>query len=205
MRLSLLLVLAALWLLACHGTIAPLRPTATTTSVRTGPLSSDDVLERVDRAYAGAGVLQLRFEQLVWQRAENTSRRWHGRIVLERQGRFRVTFDGAANRWVVSDGRWVDQSLDAAGIGREPVERSRYFAVLCGFLGRSALSRMFFFEAEVTYSPDSSEYILSGRLRQRIEGVTKILFYVERATSLLRRVLLIDELGNREATAFGML
>ena len=115
----------------------------------------------------------------------------------------RTTTRSDGNR-VVSDGS-VIKVYEASNkqMYEQPVDKSQYPAALSFLTGTGKLGDSFDFEL---FAGDEMRfpggYVLVGTPKQPTAAYSKVLFYVDRATSQVRRVMVIDGQGNRNRFDF---
>ncbi|MGH7272736.1 MAG: LolA family protein, partial [Polyangiaceae bacterium] len=113
-------------------------------------------------------------------------------------------YDEPKDNRVVSDGS-VIKVYEAANkqMYEQPVDKSQYPAALSFLTGTGRLTDSFDFQlvpgAEMKFP---GGYVLVWTPKEAVPAYSKVLFYVDGATSQVRRVLVIDGQGNRNRFDF---
>jgi outer membrane lipoprotein carrier protein len=86
---------------------------------------------------------------------------------------------------------------------QQPVDKSQYPGALAFLTGQAKLAQIFDFEifpGEKMNFPGG--FVLVGTPKEATPAYTKVLFYVDSATSQVRRVMILDGQGNRNRFDF---
>lgn len=172
---------------------APVPPSPSTPDVATA-------LKDIQAAYAVTTV-GADFEQTYLVKAYDTKKISKGHVVFSRPASVDWRYSAPSNNRVVSDGVTVSY-FDAANmqVHRQAAGQSQYeaLALLQGNLAS---------ECNLTVLPGArmafpGGYVLLCDPKTPTAAYSKILFYVEQPTSLVRRVVLLDAQGNRNRFDF---
>jgi outer membrane lipoprotein carrier protein len=144
------------------------------------------------------------FQQKFWVKAYNTEKSSRGHVTFAKPGKMDWVYDDPHDNRVVSDGS-VIRVFDAAAkqMFEQPIDKSQYPAALSFLTGTGKLTDAFDFElvcGDQMKFPGG--YVLVGTPKQATPAYTKVLFYVDTATSQVRRVMVIDGQGNRNRFDF---
>ncbi|MDP9151717.1 MAG: outer membrane lipoprotein carrier protein LolA [Myxococcota bacterium] len=183
--------------LSAAGTLAqaPQKPAA---------LLPDQAVAAVQSFYDKSQTFQSDFQQKFWVKAYNQEKSSRGRVTFAKPGKMDWVYDDPRDNRVVSDGM-VIRVYEAANkqMFEQPVDKSQYPAALSFLTGTGRLSDAFGFEV---VSGDQMKftggYVLVGTPKQPTPAYSKVLFYVDSATSQVRRVMIIDGQGNRNRFDF---
>jgi outer membrane lipoprotein carrier protein len=204
--LSLLALAAAL--VAGPGTLradvaAPAPAAATPPAPVAGP-AVDQAVHDVQAFYDKSNTFKSEFQQRFWVKAYNQEKTSHGRVTFAKPGKMDWVYDDPKDNRVVSDGN-VIKVYEAANkqMYEQPVDKSQYPAALSFLTGTGRLVDAFDF---TLVSGDEMKfpggYVLIGAPKQATAAYSKVLFYVDSATSQVRRVMIIDGQGNRNRFDF---
>ncbi len=144
------------------------------------------------------------FQQKFWVKAYNTEKSSRGHVTFSKPGKMDWVYEDPQNNRVVSDGS-VIKVYEAANkqMYEQPIDKSQYPAALSFLTGTGKLTEAFDFElvcgAEMKFP---GGYVLVGTPKQATPAYSKVLFYVDTATSQVRRVMVIDGQGNRNRFDF---
>jgi outer membrane lipoprotein carrier protein len=207
MRKRILSVLsAATVVLSCliHAATSAAQPAAQPpTSTSTGP-AADSAVAAVQSFYDKSQTFRSDFQQKFWVKAYNQEKSSRGRVTFAKPGKMDWVYDDPKNNRVVSDGN-VIKVYEAANkqLYEQPIAKSQYPAALSFLTGTGKLTDAFDFALvsgqEMQFS---GGYVLVGTPKQPTPAYAKVLFYVDAATSQVRRVMIIDGQGNRNRFDF---
>ena len=144
------------------------------------------------------------FQQKFWVKAYNQEKSSRGHVTFVKPGKMDWAYDDPLDNRVVSDGKTI-RIYEAANkqMYEQPVAKSQYPAALSFLTGTGKLADAFDFEfvagQEMRFS---GGYVLVGTPKQPTPAYAKVLFYVDAATSQVRRVMIIDGQGNRNRFDF---
>jgi outer membrane lipoprotein carrier protein len=168
------------------------------------PDAPDVAVAAVQAFYDKSTTFKSEFQQRFWVRAYNQEKTSHGRVTFVKPGKMDWQYDDPRDNRVVSDGLLI--KVYEAGnkqMYEQPVDRSQYPAALAFLTGTGKLADAFDFEV---FSGDQMKfqggYVLVGTPKQPTPSYAKVLFYVDSATSQVRRVMIIDGQGNRNRFDF---
>jgi outer membrane lipoprotein carrier protein len=175
------------------------------------PTPVDSAASHVDRAvadvqafYDKSSTFKSEFQQKFWVKAYNQEKTSHGRVAFAKPGKMDWQYDEPRDNRVVSDGT-VIRVYEASNkqMYEQPVDKSQYPAALSFLTGTGKLADSFDFEL---FAGDQMKfpggYVLVGTPKTPSASYAKVLFYVDSATSQVRRVMIIDGQGNRNRFDF---
>jgi outer membrane lipoprotein carrier protein len=169
-----------------------------------GAPAVDQAVHDVQAFYDRSSTFKSEFQQKFWVKAYNQEKSSHGHVTFAKPGKMDWVYDDPKDNRVVSDGV-VIKVYEAANkqMYEQPVDKSQYPAALSFLTGTGKLVDAFDF---TIVSGDEMKfpggYVLVGAPRQTSAAYTKVLFYVDSATSQVRRVMIIDGQGNRNRFDF---
>ncbi|MDP9034842.1 MAG: outer membrane lipoprotein carrier protein LolA [Myxococcota bacterium] len=167
-------------------------------------LLPDQAVSAVQSFYDKSQTFQSDFQQKFWVKAYNQEKSSKGHVTFAKPGKMDWVYEDPRDNRVVSDGL-VIRVYEAANkqMFEQPVDKSQYPAALSFLTGTGRLSDAFAFEV---VSGDQMKftggYVLVGTPKQPTPAYSKVLFYVDTATSQVRRVMIIDGQGNRNRFDF---
>jgi outer membrane lipoprotein carrier protein len=180
------------------------RPTAATCTGLTTAPAADQAVACVQWVYDQSRTFQAGFEQRFTVKAYATEKSSSGTVFFEKPGKMLWKYTNPQNNRVVSDGVEI-KVYDASNnqMYQQPMGKSQYPAALSFLTGTGNLGQEFDF----TITPGeqlgfSGGYVLIGAPKQATPAYAKVLFYVDLATSQVRRVMIIDGQGNRNRFDF---
>ena len=158
----------------------------------------------VQAFYNASSTFRSDFDQKFWVKAYSTEKTSRGHVTFSKPGKMDWVYDDPRDNRVVSDGA-VIKVYDAANkqMFEQPIDKSQYPAALSFLTGTGQLSQSFDFElvcGDQMKFPGG--YVLVGTPKQATPAYAKVLFYVDSATSQVRRVMVIDGQGNRNRFDF---
>lgn len=160
----------------------------------------DHTVADVQAFYTQSRTFESDFDQRFWVKAHNKRLNSQGHVTFAKPGKM-DWHDTNGNR-VVSDGTLV-KVYDAANqqMVEQAVSNSQYPAALSFLVGTGTLSGSFNFTlpAAMTFP---GGYVLVGTPKQPTPSYSNVLFYVDSATSQVRRVMVVDGQGNRSSFDF---
>ncbi len=180
---------------------APSPPSAATAPP--GP-TVDQAVTAVQTFYDRSQTFKSDFQQRFWVKAYNQEKSSHGRVTFAKPGKMDWVYEEPKDNRVVSDGN-VIKVYEAANkqMYEQPIAKSQYPAALSFLTGTGKLADSFDFQiisGEEMKFPGG--YVLIGTPKQPTPAYAKVLFYVDAATSQVRRVMIIDGQGNRNRFDF---
>jgi outer membrane lipoprotein carrier protein len=167
--------------------------------------SVDQAVHDVQTFYDKSTTFKSDFQQKFWVKAYNHEKISSGHVTFAKPGKMEWVYDDPKDNRVVSDGKII-RVYEASNkqMFEQPVDTTQYPAALSFLTGVGKLSDSFDFQlfagAEMKFP---GGYVLVGTPRQPTTAYSKVLFYVDAATSQVRRVMVIDGQGNRNRFDFG--
>jgi outer membrane lipoprotein carrier protein len=169
-----------------------------------GAPAVDQAVRDVQAFYNRSSTFKSEFQQKFWVKAYNQEKSSHGRVTFAKPGKMDWVYDDPKDNRVVSDGS-VIKVYEAANkqMYEQPVDKSQYPAALSFLTGTGRLADAFDFTlASGDEMKFPGGYVLIGAPKQAAAAYSKVLFYVDTATSQVRRVMIIDGQGNRNRFDF---
>jgi outer membrane lipoprotein carrier protein len=163
-----------------------------------------EVARRVQSFYDKTKSYRAKFRQSYFIRMQNVRRSSSGRLAFTKPGRMSFRYDPPASHRVVSDGKTVKvYEPENARLFETKIERSQYPAALSFLTGKGRLTRDFKLRLlDARRLKVKNGYVLEGVPRNPSPAYQRVLFYVDAATSQVRRVLVLDAQGNRNRFDF---
>jgi outer membrane lipoprotein carrier protein len=168
-----------------------------------GP-SVEQAVTAVQAFYDKSQTFKSDFSQKFWVKAYNQEKSSRGHVTFAKPGKMDWVYDDPKDNRVVSDGN-VIKVYEAANkqLYEQPIAKSQYPAALSFLTGTGKLGDSFDFElASGQQMKFPGGYVLVGTPKQPTPAYAKVLFYVDAATSQVRRVMVIDGQGNRNRFDF---
>jgi outer membrane lipoprotein carrier protein len=164
----------------------------------------DQAVAAVQAFYDRSTTFKSDFQQKFWVKAYNQEKTSRGHVTFAKPGKMDWQYDDPKDNRVVSDGNLI-KVYEASNkqMYEQPIDKSQYPAALSFLTGTGKLSDSFDFElfpGEQMKFPGG--YVLVGTPKQPTPSYSKVLFYVDAATSQVRRVMVIDGQGNRNRFDF---
>src|SRR5580704_1376853 len=161
-------------------------------------------VDAVQAFYDKSSTFKSDFQQKFWVKAYNHEKTSSGHVTFAKPGKMEWVYDDPKDNRVVSDGKII-RVYEASNkqMFEQPVDTTQYPAALSFLTGVGKLSDSFDFQllpgAEMKFP---GGYVLVGTPKQPTTAYSKVLFYVDTATSQVRRVMVIDGQGNRNRFDF---
>lgn len=158
----------------------------------------------VQAFYNRTNTFSADFNQQYFAKAYNTTKTSTGHVVFSKPGKMDWEYTSPQGNRIVSDGSKL-RVYEAANkqMYEQNVDQSQYPAALSFLTGQGSLDQNFTFEihggGEFGFP---GGYVLVGTPKQPTPAYTKVLFYVDAATSQVRRVLILDGQQNRNRFDF---
>jgi outer membrane lipoprotein carrier protein len=158
-----------------------------------------DLAHRVEDLYAPTTSFKATFEQELLVRALGSATQSRGSLLTAKPGRMSWSYDEPENSRIVSDGQTVSvYEAPDNRLFRVPAAVSPYPGAFVFLTGLAPLTDVFNFVAR---RPGATADIpgtclLVGTPRALTRAYRKVLFYVDRATFQVRRVVILDAAGN---------
>jgi outer membrane lipoprotein carrier protein len=162
------------------------------------------MVQKVQDFYNKTTSFQSGFTQEYFVKSHNLRKESKGDVVFEKPGKMDWHYATPAGNRVVSNGQ-ILKVYEAANkqMFEQPVNASQYPAALSFLIGGGTLSSVFDFQM---YPGATMNFpggdVLVGTPKQATPAYTKVLFYVDSASSQVRRVLIVDGQGNRNRFDF---
>jgi outer membrane lipoprotein carrier protein len=166
--------------------------------------SADQLVAAVQALYNSSSTFQSDFDQKFWVKAYNTEKSSHGHVTFAKPGKMDWVYDDPPGNRIVSDATVIRvyQASDKQ-MYEQPADKSQYLVAVSFLTGTGKLSDSFDFEL---FSGDKMKFpggaVLVGTPKDASPAYSKVLFYVDSATSQVRRVMVIDGQGNRNRFDF---
>ena len=164
---------------------------------------ADEIAKKVQDFYNQTKTFQAQFSQVYKVKAYNQTKKSKGRVVFEKPGKMSWTYDNNGNR-VVSDGKLLKvYEKENSQMFEQPVEKSQYPAALSFLMGQGELVKSFNLkQLDSATMKFEGGYVLEGTPKDATPAYQKVIFYVDRETSQVRRVIILDAQGNRNEFTF---
>jgi outer membrane lipoprotein carrier protein len=165
---------------------------------------TDATVGKVQAFYDKTTTFQSDFSQEFFVKSHNVRKESKGTVTFQKPGKMNWEYSNPAGNRVVSDGTTL-KVYEAANkqMFEQPVNNSQYPAALSFLTGSGKLGDAFTF---VMYPGKDMNFqggdVLVGTPKTPTPAYTKVLFYVDSATSQVRRVLIVDGQGNRNRFDF---
>jgi outer membrane lipoprotein carrier protein len=163
------------------------------------------LLTKVQDFYDKTTSFSSDFTQEFFVKSHNVKKQSKGKVTFAKPGKMHWEYSEPKDNRVVSDGA-VLKVYEAANkqMFEQNVDKSQYPAALSFLVGGGKLSDTFDFELyEGAAMNFSGGQVLVGTPKTPSPAYQKVLFYIDGATSQVRRVLIVDGQGNRNRFDFG--
>jgi outer membrane lipoprotein carrier protein len=182
------------------------QPAPTGSSVAPPAADVAAAVGKVQAFYDASNTFKSHFQQKFWVKAYNQEKTSEGDVTFAKPGKMNWAYQTPAGNRVVSDGQKV-KVYEAANkqMYEQQVSQatSQHAAALSFLTGQGKLSDSFTFElfpgSRLSFT---GGYVLVGTPKQPTPSYSKVLFYVDEASSQVRRVLIVDGQGNRNRFDF---
>jgi len=164
-----------------------------------------DVVNQVQAVYNASQTFQSDFEQSFFVKAYAVTKQSKGHVVFQKPGKMDWTYTTPAGNRVVSDGVTVKvYEAQNQQLYEQPANNSQYPAAFSFLTGQGQLAASFNFELREGAGPLGfpGGWVLIGVPTTTTAAYTKVLFYVDKQTSQIRRVLILDGQSNRNRFDF---
>lgn len=159
---------------------------------------------KVQAFYDKTTSFQSEFSQEFFVKSHNVRKESKGKVTFAKPGKMDWDYANPAGNRVVSDGTLLRvYEAQNKQMFEQAVNASQYPAALSFLTGQGSLTGAFNFEMFTGASMNfPGGDVLVGTPKQPTPAYTKVLFYVDSATSQVRRVLIVDGQGNRNRFDF---
>jgi outer membrane lipoprotein carrier protein len=198
--------LAAAFLLASSAlALATLSAPVALAQMSTTLPPAADVVAKVQAFYNATQSFRSDFDQSYLVKAYNQTKTSHGQVVFNKPGKMNWTYSNPAGNRVVSDGTtlWVYEQQNNQ-VYQSAVSATQYPAALSFLTGQGQLDATFNFtihEGDGQFGFPGG-WVLIGTPKTPTAAYSTVVFYVDKATSQIRRVLIVDGQGNRNRFDF---
>jgi outer membrane lipoprotein carrier protein len=175
------------------------------------PANPQAVVDQVQAFYDKARTFQSDFHQEFLVKAYNQTKTSRGHVTFSKPGKMSWAYDEPAGNRVVSDGStvWVYQASDKQ-LYESAINQSQYPAAVSFLTGTGKLGDSFNFTLRDGNDPAQKKtalgfpggWVLLGTPKAATPSYQKVLFYVDKATSQVLRVLILDGQGNTNTFTF---
>jgi outer membrane lipoprotein carrier protein len=168
------------------------------------PQQTAQVVSDVQAFYNRTNTFSADFAQTYLVKAYNQTKNSSGHVVFAKPGKMDWNYTDPAGNRVVSDGTTL-KAYEASNkqMYQQTVNQSQYPAALSFLTGTGQLSTLFNFtmtDGAALGFPNG--WVLVGDPVTPTPAYTKVLFYVDKASSQVMRVLILDGQGNRNRFDF---
>jgi outer membrane lipoprotein carrier protein len=183
---------------------APAPSAAPAAPTPASPEATTTVVNKVQAFYDSTTSFASPFSQEFFVKSHNVKKNSTGKVLFAKPGKMAWDYDNPAGNRVVSDGTTL-KVYEAANkqMFEQNIDKSQYPAALSFLTGAGKLTDAFTF---VMYDGNAMGFpggqVLVGSPKKETPAYTKVLFYVDTATSQVRRALIIDGQGNRNRFDF---
>lgn len=163
-----------------------------------------DVLTKVQAFYDKTTSFTAEFSQEFFVKSHNVKKQSKGKVTFAKPGKMHWDYSEPKDNKVVSDGS-ILKVYEAANkqMFEQNVDKSQYPAALSFLVGGGKLGEVFNFELyEGAAMNFPGGQVLVGTPKTPSPAYQKVLFYVDSASSQIRRVLIVDGQGNRNRFDF---
>jgi len=166
----------------------------------------DQAVSKVQSFYEKTTSFKASFNQEFFVKAYNQRKNSRGKVTFAKPGKMEWVYDEPKDNKVVSDGATL-RVYEASNkqMFETPVDKNQQqYAVALSFLtGQGKLTDHFTFEvAGGDKMGFPGGYVLVGTPKVPQPAYTKVFFYVDAASSQVRRVMVLDGQGNRNRFDF---
>jgi outer membrane lipoprotein carrier protein len=208
MRSSKLHILTSALALACALPLASRLAEAQAPPAAPAAPPAQDVVNQVQVFYDKAQTFQSDFSQEFLVKAYNQTKTSHGHVMFAKPGKMSWLYDNPAGNRVVSDGTTLRVYTAAdKQMYESTVNQSQYPAAVSFLTGQGKLCDSFNFQlidgntgTQGLAFPGG--WVLIGTPKAATPSYQKVLFFVDKATSQVRRVLIVDGQGNLNKFTF---
>ncbi len=168
------------------------------------------IVNQVQAFYDKAATFQSDFHQEFLVKAYNTTKTSRGHVAFAKPGKMSWAYDDPPGNRVVSDGSTVRvYTASDKQMYESAVNQSQYPAAVSFLTGQGKLADAFNFQlVDGNTGPQGTQlqfpggWVLIGTPKTATPSYQKVLFYVDKATSQVRRVLIVDGQSNLNKFTF---
>jgi outer membrane lipoprotein carrier protein len=168
------------------------------------PADVANVAARVQAFYEQSGTFEADFNQEYTVKQYGEKKLANGHVTFKKPGKMYWMFEAPAGNRVVSDGKTIKVYEAANKQMYEQDANATYYPAALSFLtGQGKLSDAFdfqLFDGEQMSFPGG--WVLVGTPKTPVPAYQKVFFYVDKQTSQVRRVLILDGQGNHNRFDF---
>lgn len=173
-----------------------------------GTPSASEVVAQVQDFYDKANTFKANFTQSFYVKAYNITKTSNGSVTFKKPGKMDWKYDVPKGNRVVSNGSkvWVLEATQVPPqVWEQQVDKSQYPAALSFLTGTGKLTDTFNFQVfagETNNLQFPGGNVLVGTPKVANPAYTKVLFYVDRASKHVRRVMVVDAQQNKNRFDF---
>lgn len=173
--------------------------------IASSQVGADEIVSYVESVYNPIKVLRASFKQRYIIKAYDKTVDSSGSVIFEKPGKMSWFYTNG-NR-IVSDSKLIKvYENDNKQMYVQPLGNTPYAAVLAFLTGQGSLKQGFkLTRMSSTQMKYPTGYVLRGVPLQPTDACHEVYFYVDHWTQEVRRVLIVDEQGNRNRFDFGSL
>lgn len=147
---------------------------------------------------------QARFEQTYVAKVQDIKKTTSGLVTFEKPGKMAFIYDEPNGNRVVSDGKLIKvYEKSSAQMYEMEVGKSQYPAALSFLMGQGQLAKDFTLKLlDAEQMKFEGGIVLEAVPKDATPVYSRMLLYIDSATSHVRRVLLLDAQGNRNRFDF---
>jgi outer membrane lipoprotein carrier protein len=168
------------------------------------PEKTKETLDKVQAVYEKTTSFQAEFAQEFVATLHNKKTTSAGQVVFQKPGKMSFRYTQPDGNRIVSNGARIRVYEKAnAQMYEQPVDKAQYPAALSFLTGSGKLEETFNFEL---FTGESMKFpggmVLVGTPKKESTAYKKVLFYVDAKTFQVRRVLILDNQGNKNRFDF---
>jgi len=166
--------------------------------------TAQEIGERVQTFYDSTKTFQAKFKQTYKTKVQNVTKISSGRLAFAKKGKLSFRYDKPSGNRVVSDGTTVRiYEKENQQMYESKVSKSQYPAALAFLEGSGKLTRDFTLrKLDARKMNVTNGFVLEAVPNEATPAYKKLILYVDGATNQVRRVLVLDEQGNRNRFDF---
>jgi outer membrane lipoprotein carrier protein len=166
--------------------------------------TAEQIAERVQQFYETTKTFQAKFKQTYRNKIQGVTKTSTGRVTFAKRGKLSFRYDSPVGNRVVSDGTTLRvYETENQHLYEMRVRKSPYPAALAFLEGSGKLTRDFTLrKLDAAELKMQHGFVLEGVPKEATPAYRKLLLYIDGPTNQVRRVLLLDEQGNRNRFDF---